>query len=172
MNGPKHTSASSSSGEKQSWLDDTQNIDKIFWGVIFLSVILMLLEPFYYKKPISVSKAVSAFMDGFSLGLRGSCSGRPVARRVFERGEDYYDADRNLESITADAVGYPARLLLSGVLLVPLLPGAGRKAYMTILPPRALPQPVQKQAALHVHCSRNRTGRSTAPARSLDIFFI
>ena len=96
MNGPKHTSASSSSGEQQSWLDDTQNIDKIFWGVIFLSVILMLLEPFYYKKPYFSFEGSFGFYGWFSFL---ACAGLVlVARslgRVFERGEEYYDADRN-----------------------------------------------------------------------------
>lgn len=96
MNGPKHTSASSSSGEKQSWLDDTQNIDKIFWGVIFLSVILMLLEPFYYKKPYFSFEGSFGFYGWFSfLACAGLVLVARALGRVFERGEDYYDADRN-----------------------------------------------------------------------------
>ena len=96
MNGPKHTSASSSSGEKQSWLDDTQNIDKIFWGVIFLSVILMLLEPFYYKKPYFSFEGSFGFYGWFSfLACAGLVLVAQSLGRVFERGEEYYDADRN-----------------------------------------------------------------------------
>jgi uncharacterized membrane protein len=91
MTGPDHTSIQSPPGEKNYWLDDRQNVDKIFWVVIVVCVALMLVEPFYHKHPYFGIDGSFGFYGWFGfLACAGLVLVARALGRILGRREDYY----------------------------------------------------------------------------------
>jgi hypothetical protein len=78
--------------QKQYWLDDSRNLDKIFWGLGCLCALLGLAD-FFYDKQVDFSWEAWTGFYGFYGFL--SCVGLVLAakqmRKVLKRREDYYD---------------------------------------------------------------------------------
>ena len=78
--------------EKKYWLDESRNVDKIYWGVILISALLFLCDALYHKHPEFGIEKVFGFY-----GLYGfvACVGLVLAakglRVLLMRGEDFYD---------------------------------------------------------------------------------
>ena len=77
---------------KRYWLDDSRNVDKIFWGLCLLCLLLVLPEFFYHRHdPFSWAGWIGFY------GVYGfvSCVGLVVLakqmRKIVKRREDYYD---------------------------------------------------------------------------------
>ena len=79
------------SGRKY-WLDNPKNVDKVYWSVIVVSVLLFFADALYDKHPEFGIEKVFGFY-----GIYGfvACVGLVLAakglRLLLMRGEDYYD---------------------------------------------------------------------------------
>jgi hypothetical protein len=77
---------------KTYWLDKPASVDKVYWAVILVSVLLFLCDALYVKHPEFGIEKVFGFY-----GLYGfvACVGLVLAakglRLLLMRGEDYYD---------------------------------------------------------------------------------
>jgi hypothetical protein len=78
--------------DKRYWLDDSRNIDRIFYGISWICVLLTLSDLFYHKQ------GHLPWEDWFGFyGLYGfiSCVGLVLLakqlRKVLGRKEGYYD---------------------------------------------------------------------------------
>jgi hypothetical protein len=75
------------------WLDNPKNVDKIYWSVIVVSVLLFLCDALYHKHPEFGIEKVFGFY-----GIYGfvACVGLVLAakglRAWLMRDESYYDA--------------------------------------------------------------------------------
>ena len=78
--------------EKKYWLDGSRSVDKIYWG-LYLLCILIILPDFFYHRHVYFS------WEGWTgfYGLYGflSCFGLVILakqiRKIVKRKEDYYD---------------------------------------------------------------------------------
>lgn len=93
MTDPEHTQTTPQPGEKKRWLDDRENVDKIYWGVIGVCALLMLIEPFYHKHPYLGFDGSFGFYGWFGFL---ACAGLIIVARqlgkIVNRREDFYDA--------------------------------------------------------------------------------
>lgn len=77
---------------KKYWLDNPKNVDKVYWSVILVSVLLFFADALYHKHPEFSIETVFGFY-----GLYGffACVGLVLAakglRVLLMRGEHYYD---------------------------------------------------------------------------------
>ena len=78
--------------ERLRWLDRSENVNKVYWGVWVICALLVAVEPLVHKH------GYFAFEDWF--GFHGwfgfvACVGLVLAakalRRLLKRAEDYYD---------------------------------------------------------------------------------
>lgn len=82
----------SADGDKKYWLDNPKNVDKVYWSVIVVSILLFLGDAFYHKHPEFGIETLFGFY-----GLYGfvACVGLVLAakglRILLMRDEDYYD---------------------------------------------------------------------------------
>ncbi len=78
--------------EKTYWLDDTRNVDKVWWALIGLCALVFVADAFYEKHP----EFGIEYLFGF-YGLYGFIACvflvllAKVLRRILMRPEDYYD---------------------------------------------------------------------------------
>jgi len=77
---------------KKYWLDNPKNVDKVYWSVIVVSVLLFFADALYHKHPeFGIEKTFGFY------GIYGfvACVGLVLAakglRRLLMRGEDFYD---------------------------------------------------------------------------------
>ena len=78
--------------EKKYWLDESRNVDKVFWGLCLLCLLLVFPDFFYHRH-------VEFSWEGWTgfYGLYGfvSCFGLVLLakqlRKIVKRPEDYYD---------------------------------------------------------------------------------
>ena len=81
-----------------SWVDDRQKVDKFFWGVVAVGVVLTLLDLFYKKKTYFTTESVFGFYSFYGFIM---CAALVVAARamrvVLMRSESYY-APQDVES--------------------------------------------------------------------------
>lgn len=80
------------SGRKY-WLDTPGNADKIFWGLVLLSVLLFLADALYHKHPyFGIEKAFGFY------GVFGFCAcvaliiTAKIVRFLVMRTDNFYDA--------------------------------------------------------------------------------
>lgn len=77
---------------KKYWLDNPKNVDKVYWSVIVVSVLLFFGDALYHKHPYFGIEKTFGFY-----GLYGfvACVGLVIAakglRVLLMRDEDYYD---------------------------------------------------------------------------------
>lgn len=78
--------------EKRYWLDDSRNVDKIFWGLFWLCMALILPD-FFYHRHVSFSWEVWLGFYGFYgfLACFGLVLVAKQVRKILKRREDYYD---------------------------------------------------------------------------------
>ena len=96
MTDAPRTSPPPASADKKHWLDEPQNIDKIFWGIIVLCVGLMLVEPFYHKHPYFSFEGSFGFYGWFAfLACAGLVLVARAMSRILGRREDYYGTGGN-----------------------------------------------------------------------------
>ena len=79
-------------GGRKYWLDNPKNVDKVYWSVIVVSVLLFFADALYDKHPeFSIEKVFGFY------GIYGfvACVGLVLAakglRLLLMRGENYYD---------------------------------------------------------------------------------
>ena len=92
MTDPERTQTTPQPGDRKRWLDERDNVDKIYWGVIAICALLMLMEPFYHKHPYLGFDGTFGFYGWFGFL---ACAGLLVVarelRRLLNRREDFYD---------------------------------------------------------------------------------
>ncbi len=80
------------------WVDDRSKVDKFFWGIVVVGVLLTLLDLFYKKKTYFSTEAFFGFYSFYGFIM---CAALVVAARalrvVLMRSEDYY-APTDVES--------------------------------------------------------------------------
>ena len=78
--------------EKKYWLDDSRNVDKIYWG-LWLVCLLITLPDFFYHRHVDFPWEAWVGFYGFYGFL--SCFGLVIlakqVRKIVKRKEDYYD---------------------------------------------------------------------------------
>lgn len=79
-------------GEKQYWLDEPRNVEKVVWAVYAVCGVLLVIDPFIHKHgPFAIEHWFGFY------GIYGfvACVGLVLAakelRRILMRPEDYYD---------------------------------------------------------------------------------
>jgi hypothetical protein len=88
------------SDKKKYWLDDKKNVDKIWWGVVVVTVLLCLADFLYHKHSAFAPGSTAAKVDEFwtFYGVYGfvACVGLVLAakivRKLLMRSENYYGA--------------------------------------------------------------------------------
>lgn len=75
------------------WLDDSKNVDKIFWTLIGICAVLIVVEPFYHKHPYLGFDGMFGFYAffGFLAALILVFLGRFISL-LLARKDDFYDA--------------------------------------------------------------------------------
>ena len=78
--------------EKPSWIDKSENVTKIYYGVWLVCALLAVADLFYHKHTIMDVEAFPAFygLYGF-IGCVGLVLGAKEMRKILMRDEDYYD---------------------------------------------------------------------------------
>ena len=80
-------------GETMHWFDYRDNVDKIYWGVIAVCAVLMLIEPFYYKKPYLGFDGSFGFYGWFGfIACAGLILVAREIRKTLNRREEFYEA--------------------------------------------------------------------------------
>tara|TARA_R110002072_G_scaffold180835_21_gene336871 strand:- start:2200 stop:2505 length:306 start_codon:yes stop_codon:yes gene_type:complete len=96
---PHNTDAPKSGDGRKYWLDNPKNVDKVYWSVILVSVLLFFADALYHKHPEFGIEKVFGFY-----GLYGfvACVGLVLAakgmRVLLMRDEDYYDDTKKGDS--------------------------------------------------------------------------
>ncbi len=79
--------------EKKYWLDDSRNVDKIFWGLCLVCVLLVLADLFYHRH---VDFSWEGWIGFYGLYGFIACFGLVLLakqlRKIVKRKEDYYDS--------------------------------------------------------------------------------
>lgn len=79
------------SGRKY-WLDHPKNVDKVYWSVIVISVLVFFGDAFYHKHP---EFGIEKYFGFYAIYGFVACVGLVLAAKVLRvllmRGEDYYD---------------------------------------------------------------------------------
>jgi len=79
--------------EKKYWLDDSRNVDKIFWGLCWVCLLLVLPDLFYHRHVYFSWEGWTGF---YSLYGFIACFGLVLLakqlRKIVKRKEDYYDS--------------------------------------------------------------------------------
>ncbi len=74
-----------------SWVDDRSKVDKFFWGVVAVGILLTLLDLFYHKHVYFETENIFGFYSFYGFFM---CAALVVAARamrvVLMRSEDYY----------------------------------------------------------------------------------
>ena len=80
------------SNERQFWLDDARNINKIFYGLVFICIALVISDAFYHKHTHYAFEGIFGFFGffGFGLSFLLVLASREL-RKFLMRDEDYYD---------------------------------------------------------------------------------
>ena len=78
--------------ERRYWLDDRRNVDKIFWGLCGVCLLLLGADALYTKK---IHFPFEGWFGFFGIFGFVACVGLVLAakelRRILKRDEDYYD---------------------------------------------------------------------------------
>jgi hypothetical protein len=78
--------------EKRYWLDNSRNVDRLFWGLCGLSALSGLADFFYDKQAHFSWESWTNFSGWFGFV---SCVGLVLVakqlRKILQRREDYYD---------------------------------------------------------------------------------
>jgi hypothetical protein len=84
---------------RKYWLDNPRNVDKIFWSVILLSVLLFFADALYHKHPeFSIEKTFGFYgVYAFCACLALIMAAR-FLRILVRRDESYYDDKTKGES--------------------------------------------------------------------------
>ena len=80
------------SNEKQFWLDDARNVNKIFYSLVFICIALVVSDAFYHKHTHYAFEGIFGFFGifGFGLSFLLVLASREL-RKFLMRDEDYYD---------------------------------------------------------------------------------
>lgn len=79
-------------GERERWLDEPRNVDRICYGLYALCALLVLADFFYAKHPHFAVEGWFGFYGFFGfVGCVGLVLAAKLMRKVVMRGEDYYD---------------------------------------------------------------------------------
>lgn len=87
-------------GKKAPWLDKAKNIDRIWWALVCVTLILCIADFFYHKHTAFKPETLGAEIDQFwafyavfaffiTIGLVLIAK---VLRRILMRSDDYYGA--------------------------------------------------------------------------------
>ena len=93
MNETTQTTTTETSVKTTRWLDDSKNVDKIFWALIGVCAVFIVVEPFYHKHPYLGFDGMFGFFAFFGflaplfLVFFGRCISLLLARK-----DDFYDA--------------------------------------------------------------------------------
>lgn len=81
-------------GGKTRWLDRPGNVDKLWYGLLILCVVVTLADLVYEKHPYFAAEYLFGFYSGFGIlaGI-GLILAAKAWRRFVMRKEDYYDDD-------------------------------------------------------------------------------
>ncbi|MDH3445485.1 MAG: hypothetical protein OEN50_16280 [Deltaproteobacteria bacterium] len=78
--------------EKKYWLDDSRNVDKVFWALVVICVLLTAVDFFYHKHGHFLWEEWVNFYGFYGFI---SCVGLVLLakqmRKLMMRKEDYYD---------------------------------------------------------------------------------
>ena len=89
---PPETGKNVTGADKTYWLDRKGSVDKVYWSVIGVCVLLFLADAFYEKHPVFEMEYVFGFygLFGFAacVGLVHAAKG---LRKLLKRDEAYYD---------------------------------------------------------------------------------
>ena len=92
MNEGMQTTTTETIVKTARWLDDSKNVDKIFWALMGVCAVFILVEPFYHKHPYLGFDgmfgffAFFGFLAPFILVFLGRCISLLLARK-----DDFYD---------------------------------------------------------------------------------
>ena len=87
------TRTTETSVKTNRWLDDSKNVDKIFWALVGVCAVFIVVEPFYHKHPylgfdgMFGFYAFFGFLAPLTLVFLGRCIGLLLPRK-----DDFYDA--------------------------------------------------------------------------------
>jgi hypothetical protein len=78
--------------EKKYWLDDSRNVDKVFWALCILCALLALLD-FFYHRHVEFSWEAWAGFYGFYgfVACVGLVLTAKQIRKIVKREDSYYD---------------------------------------------------------------------------------
>jgi len=78
--------------EKTYWLDDKNNVRKIYWALIVVCIALVAADAFYHKHVHYAFEGIFGFFGlfGFGLSFLLVLASREL-RKLLMRDEDYYD---------------------------------------------------------------------------------
>ena len=78
--------------EKKYWLDDSKNLDRLYYGLWVVGLLLVASELFYHGHPHFAWESWIGFnaILGFVAFFLIVLTGRPL-RKLLARDEDYYD---------------------------------------------------------------------------------
>ncbi len=78
--------------EKKYWLDGSRSVDKIYWGLYLLCILIILPDFFYHRHVYFSWEGWTGFYGLYSFL---SCFGLVILakqiRKIVKRKEDYYD---------------------------------------------------------------------------------
>jgi hypothetical protein len=89
---PQQTKDQGPADEKTYWLDDRNNVRKIYWALIVVCIALVAADAFYHKHVHYAFEGIFGFFGlfGFGLSFLLVLASREL-RKVLMRDEDYYD---------------------------------------------------------------------------------
>ncbi len=77
---------------KRYWLDDTRNVDKVWYGVVGICALLFLADAFYEKHVTLEIEYWFGFYGFYGfIGCVFLVLAAKVLRKLVMRSEDYYD---------------------------------------------------------------------------------
>jgi hypothetical protein len=78
--------------EKKYWLDEPNNVKKIFWAVCLLCAVVFVADAFYHKHVHFGAEGWFGFYGIFGfVACVGLVLAAKVLRKILIRAEDYYD---------------------------------------------------------------------------------
>lgn len=78
--------------EKKYWLDDPNNVTKIYWGLCAICALVFVADAFYHKHIHFQAEGWFGFFGIFGfVACVGLVLAAKLLRKVLIRPEDYYD---------------------------------------------------------------------------------